>query len=207
MRRNRVHFSDEKTKHGNLDEPLKHFSQSKGISASNNSVRELWYSKLEIKEFKRHVGTLLLRSVIANGQYGVQVEEGTLIEKLHPSELWGLERLNPKRDTAKKAAIRLVLLAQLLPEGKDSEFIRSISLQCTQHARDIAVIQGYQDHCHAYRHEKESSELIVDACLLESVPMKKPWDAAPPTTPKRTASCLVFNDGHQRRVRPRASAA
>jgi hypothetical protein len=68
---------------------------------------QLWYHTAEISTFKRQVGTILLSSGNKNQE-----------------DLCGLERHSIERDRAKKAAIKLVILAQSMQSGDSDDFLK-----------------------------------------------------------------------------------
>jgi hypothetical protein len=141
---------------------------------------QLWYHTAEISTFKRQVGTILLSRSNKNQE-----------------DLCGLERHSIERDRAKKAAIKLVILAQSMQSGDSDDFLKLVSEKCSARAREMAFSQGFQDHCQVYY---ESLESIVDGCEI---------DCLLPNLGriKRSKRRTSLGDDDQRRVKQRASRA
>jgi hypothetical protein len=116
---------------------------------TTETCAQLWYHTAEISAFKRQVGTILLSSGNKN-----------------QDDRCGLERHSIERDRAKKAAIKLVILAQSMQLGDSDDFLKLVSEKCSARAREMAFSQGFHDHCQVYY---ESLESIVDGCEIDSL--------------------------------------
>lgn len=123
-------------------------------------IERKWYTNAELKVIRQEVAELLIRR-IKNSRQNIKQDEG-----MDDPDLWGLERHSFERDHAKKAAIELILLAQNMKEIKgDRELLRSVSLQVSKNARQLAADQGFRDSCHVYY--ENSLETFVDDCISD----------------------------------------
>ncbi len=160
-----------------------------------------WYTKPELHVIRKEVGSILIRHINSSKQ---QVKEEDVNDD---PELWGLERHSFERDQAKKAAIKLILLAQNMKEMKgDPELLRSVSLQVSKNARQLAADQGFRDACSVYY--ENFLETLVDDCIFD-------FDSFPLEIPSVSSGCkrtptmanLPAAEDHLRRVRSRVVAA
>ena len=152
----------------------------------------LWYTKAELSIIKRAVANLLIHRAMD--------ETNSKVDHDDP-DFWGLERHGLERHHSKKAAIKMVLMAQNMNESKtDPEFLRNVSLHCSKKALDLAREQGFRDSCCA--DYDESLEKIVDDCIFD-------WSMPSIVRSKRSTSTASFSlaEDHRRRVRSRVSAA
>jgi hypothetical protein len=122
------------------------------------SMHELWYTRTELSNIKQEVGQILREHLIHNSA-------SKTIDTTAIPELWGLERHNLEKAQAKKAAVRLILMAQNMKGIKGSpELLRLLSLQVTKSARDFAQDQGFRD---ARQHDTDAVESMVDDCISD----------------------------------------
>jgi len=158
-------------------------------------LHELWYTRTELAIIKKEVGRVLMEHVV-HKRTSSKASDRTCIP-----ELWGLERHNLERAQAKKAAVKLIVMAQHLHGLKgDPERLRAISYEATKTARGFAQDQGIRD---ASQYEVDSAESVVDGCISDVV-LAASYDFSSQCH-KRS---LLLKDGvthHERRVRQRFS--
>jgi len=112
---------------------------------------ELWYQKDDLAAIKREAKVIIAnRTKIQSNPNASSEEQESLI---------GLERFSKQRAVWKKSAIQYVLMAQRQIRGlhtqtsknntsiSKEDYIQSISLRCTDWARDAAKKQGFRDYC------------------------------------------------------------
>jgi hypothetical protein len=157
------------------------------------SIQDLWYTRLELSTIKKEVGRVLIEQIIQN-------RNSKAVDTSYKPELWGLERHNIERAQAKKAAVKLILMAQHVEGVKGNpELLRSLSLQATRPARDFAQDQGFRDAC---QHDTDTAEYVVDDCISDFV--------LPASSDYPSQCCkrpMVLSESYERRVRPRFSLA
>eukprot|EP00429_Kryptoperidinium_foliaceum_P067101 CAMPEP_0176052564 /NCGR_PEP_ID=MMETSP0120_2-20121206/26135_1 /TAXON_ID=160619 /ORGANISM="Kryptoperidinium foliaceum, Strain CCMP 1326" /LENGTH=191 /DNA_ID=CAMNT_0017386003 /DNA_START=75 /DNA_END=650 /DNA_ORIENTATION=+ len=157
------------------------------------SNQTMWYTKPELSAIKKSVGQVLLRRIMKKSKQSSK-DDGE-----DDPELWGLERHNIERAQAKKSAVKMILLAQHFQDMRSCpELLRSLSLQVSKKARDMAADQASRDCYHA--HEDEIVEHMVDDCLCDF--------QLPSSVALGATSCCKrpIAEDHERRVRPRLSA-
>lgn len=168
-------------------------------------IEQKWYTNAELRVIRQDVANLLIRHIKNSKQNTKQVYSHD------DPDLWGLERHSFERDQAKKAAIELVLLAQHMKEIKgDPELLRSVSLQVSKNARQLAADQGFRDSCHVYY--ENSLETFVDDCISDfdtftPNSLKVATDSIVPCKRSPSAANLRSGDDDERRVRSRVVAA
>lgn len=157
------------------------------------SIQDLWYTRLELSSIKKEVGRVLIEQIIQN-------RNSKAVDISYKPELWGLERHNIERAQAKKAAVKLILMAQHVKGVKGNpELLRSLSLQTTRPARDFAQDQGFRDAC---QHDTDAAEYVVDDCISDFV-----LPASSDYPSQRCKRPIVLSESYERRVRPRFSLA
>jgi len=168
-------------------------------------IEQKWYTNAELKVIRHDVAELLIRR-IKNSRQNIKQDDGN-----DDPDLWGLERHSFERDHAKKAAIELILLAQHMKEIKgDPERLRSVSLQVSKNARQLAADQGFRDSCHVYY--ENSLETFVDDCISDFdtfTPNLMTVVTGTSVPCKRSPSVANLRPGEddERRVRSRVVAA
>lgn len=166
-----------------------------------------WYTNAELKVIRHDVAELLIRRIKNSKRNNKQDHD----EHDDP-DLWGLERHSFERDHAKKAAIELILLAQHMKEIKgDPELLRSVSMQVSKNARQLATDQGFRDSCHVYY--ENSLEAFVDDCISDfdiftpNIMMTAASGSIAPCKRSPSAANLRSAEDEERRVRSRVVAA
>lgn len=132
----------------NQDEPARNSWNGK---LTQEHREELWYQKRELVAIKQEAKVLIAnRSKIKKNPNASSEERDNLV---------GLERFNRQRAGWKKNTIRFVLIAQnqmreLHAQSIDTDYgikkedyIREISLRCSEWARLAAEKQGFRDYC------------------------------------------------------------
>lgn len=176
-------------------------------SCNDVSMEQKWYTNAELKVIRQDVADLLIRR-IKSSKLNIKDEDGH-----DDPDFWGLERHSFERDHAKKAAIKLILLAQHMKEIKgDPELLRSVSLQVSKNARQLAADQGFRDSCHVYY--ENSLETFVDDCISDfdiftptPTMVTEATGCSAPCKRSPSAANLRSTEEDERRVRSRVVAA
>lgn len=176
-------------------------------SCNDVPIEQKWYTHAELKVIRHDVADLLIRRIKNSKKTTKQEDDGH-----DDPDFWGLERHSFERDHAKKAAIGLILLAQHMKEIKgDPELLRSVSLQVSKNARQLAADQGFRDSCHVYY--ENSLETFVDDCIsdfatfLPNTVMTPVTECSAPCKRSPSVANLRSAEDDERRVRSRVVAA
>lgn len=165
-----------------------------------------WYTNSELHAIRHQVANLLICHIKKSKLQGKQQDDNHAADD---PDLWGLERHSLERDQSKKAAIKLILLAQHMKEIQgNQELLRSVSLQVSKNARQLAADQGFRDSCYVYY--ENSLESIVDDCIFDFDAFPTTCTEIPSVGFKRSpsaANLVASTNNQERRVRSRVVAA